>query len=200
MLDFDAIKASGIVEAYCLGQLEGEDLKKFVGLLASYPDLESEVRMVQMSLIGKKQLVSSPISEEVRNKIFEKIRAQSESKAKPDFLPELIGPGSCHEHWLAKTAQFSFPEDKDPIHLIPLRIEEKTHQFLAWVQDGVEEEIHTDMVESFLLLKGTCTCNVGGEILQLRAGDFLEIPIYQSHFITVTSSDGIFAILQRIYV
>lgn len=200
MLDVDSIKASGIVEAYCLGQLEGEELKKFVGLIAAFPNLDEEVRRVQMSLISKSKPVRMAINEEVRREIFDKIRSLTEPRPSADFLPELIGPGSCHEHWLAKTSHHVFPDQKDPIHLIPLQMEEKTHQYLAWVKEEVEEEIHTERVESFLLLKGSCTCRLGDRFVHLEAGSFLEIPLNQPHSIKVTSPDGIFAILQRIYL
>lgn len=200
MLDVDSIKASGIVEAYCLGQLEGDELKKFVGLIVAYPNLDEEVRRVQMSLIAKSKHLPMAISEVARKEIFDKIRSLSESRSSTNFLSELIGPGSCHEHWLAKTAHYVFPDKKDPIHLIPIQIEEKMHQFLAWVKEGVVEEIHTEMVESFLLLKGTCMCQIGDRFVLLEAGSFLEIPLNQPHSIKVTSPDGIFAILQRIYL
>lgn len=199
-MDFQTLLASGVVESYCLGQLRGVELKKFVHALASNPDLESKVRSVQLSMSGKSNISETELSQDSKKSLFEKIRAMDEPRAMPNLDAELINPNSCHLHWKGLTDNLDFPNTKDPIHLIPIRLEEKIHQFLAWVKDGVEHEVHTDMIESFLLLEGICECQVGTETHSLTAGSFLEIPLHTSHSIKVTTPDGIFAILQRIYL
>lgn len=198
MSDIQAIKDSGLIEAYCLGQLQGESLKSFVGLLARNPDLEKEVRRIQLAFSNGKVPTQLTVNEDAKVALFAKIRNLDLLKKNPEHLPELISKFACVNHWKAKVSHLKFPENPEPIHLIPLLKEAKTIQFLARVENEVPEEIHEAMVESFLVLNGNCICQLGNEKIALGVGDFLEIPLHTSHAVQVTSDEPIIAILQRI--
>lgn len=200
MLNLKTLSDSGLIEAYCLGQLQGKDLKNFVGLLAKNPEIEREVRKVQLQFSSRPLAEAPPVCETTKSELFSKIRNLEFQQRLEGYNHELIDSDSCHEHWKAKVSRFEFPTQKEPIHLIPIREEEKVKQYLAWVGSEVPEEVHDNMVESFLVLNGTCECRLENEKLELRAGDFLEIPIHTTHQVKVTSHEGIFAILQRIYL
>ena len=60
------------------------------------------------------------------------------------------------------------------------------------------EEIHTNEFERFLIVEGSCDIQIGETVHQLQAGDFLSIPLFENHFVTVTSSIPCKVILQRV--
>lgn len=198
MSDIQAIKESGLIEAYCLGQLQGESLKSFVGLLARNPELENEVRRVQLAFSGATISTQPTVNEDAKAALFAKIRNLDLLKKKPEYLPELISKFACPVHWKAKVSHLEFPENPEAIHLIPILEEAKTVQFLARVEGEVPEEMHSEMVESFLVLQGSGICRIGNEQINLSPGEFLEIPLHTLHSIQVTSHEPIIAILQRI--
>jgi hypothetical protein len=37
---------------------------------------------------------------------------------------------------------------------------EERELFVAWVKEFIPEEVHTDVLESFLILEGSCTCYI----------------------------------------
>jgi mannose-6-phosphate isomerase-like protein (cupin superfamily) len=61
---------------------------------------------------------------------------------------------------------------------------------------NVPPEIHEDLAESFFILKGQCTCTIGGRRVTLNPGDHLDIPLHVSHDITI-DSPYVIAILQH---
>lgn len=89
------------------------------------------------------------------------------------------------------------PENDENITMVPFRNVFGFEQFLVRVRQFVPEEIHEDLLESFYILEGTCTCFVGGEQFPLAAGGFLEIPMFIPHSVAITSEKPVLAILQR---
>ena len=60
------------------------------------------------------------------------------------------------------------------------------------------QEVHHDEYEKFLIVEGTCTITIGDEVHNLVPGNFLSIPLYKNHTVTVTSLIPCKIILQRI--
>jgi len=72
---------------------------------------------------------------------------------------------------------------------------------LAWLTTELAETEHhaEEFVESFLILEGTCECNIGGQLIYLKTGDYLDIPIDTPHTIRSTSTQTgyVKALIQR---
>lgn len=93
------------------------------------------------------------------------------------------------------------PADFENIHLHTLVSDDKRDLFIAWVKQEVPEEVHHDMNESFMLLEGSCNCNITnakGESrkVHMREGDFIAFALGESHDILITTSRPVKAILQ----
>ena len=69
---------------------------------------------------------------------------------------------------------------------------------IVWLRDGSPMETHYDVLESLLIVEGSCTVSIEEENFYLKAGDIIHIPLFKKHIISVTSSIVCKAILQRI--
>jgi mannose-6-phosphate isomerase-like protein (cupin superfamily) len=135
----------------------------------------------------------------VKNKILELIdNLQLEEKAKLDQLP-LLNKYSDHNKWL-QIVKPVLPEklnDKMFVHV--LRDDKKVSQILIWTAIDYPDEVHEDVEESFIILKGKCKCYIEQESVELGPGGFLEIPMYKHHDVKVLESP-VLAVVQRVKV
>ena len=135
--------------------------------------------------------VEPPLS--MRSKILEKIA----------LLPHFpwLKPTDLLADWAQKVAHVPVPEQVADTHLVLLEEDDDRALFVAWVKDGVPLEVHDDLVESYLLLEGSCTCEIHRcdgrlETVHLSAGQYLSVAIGEAHTLVVTSPKPIKAILQ----
>jgi len=199
-VDIQTYIYSGVVESFCLGTLSGLELDQFIYLLAEYPKLQDEVERVQATLGNSGEVNNRVFSRDLKKKILDSIKDLETSSIERQSVLDLIHPNSGLQFWEDKIKAIEPPAQIDGVFLSPLRQTDKIFQFAAWVEKFVDPEIHEDMIESFFILEGTCTCTVGDNTIDLVRGNFLEIPLHTSHSIQVTSPGGVKAILQRIYL
>ncbi len=141
----------------------------------------------------------------MRDKILGKIQklnkqTQNRQQISLDAVP-LLMPESNWLDWQAAVAHILPPDDYDGIHLEPIREDATVQIFVAFVKEHIEEEVHTDLMESFILLEGTCECliNQGSEtarVVHMREGDRIEFQLGEIHDIYITSARPAKAILQ----
>jgi mannose-6-phosphate isomerase-like protein (cupin superfamily) len=141
----------------------------------------------------------------LRDKILQKISTLNAQKneRRPlhlDNLP-LLDRTSNWLDWKEVIEGIAPPEDFENIHLHPLESNEKRELFVAWVKEYVEEEVHHDLLESFLILEGSCECHITDEsgntrVVRMGAGDFITMQIGETHDIRITSLKPTKAILQ----
>lgn len=103
-----------------------------------------------------------------------------------DFARWIDGPGMDR------------PADAEEVHAIPFADNAQGMSALVWLVQGSPEETHTDLVEKFLIVEGTCEISMRGEVFSLSPGDVLSIPLYTAHSVKVTSLIPCKVILQRI--
>ena len=199
-LDIQAYIDSGVVDEYCAGALTGERLAQFTRLVGTNHLLAKELHRVQQLNKNRLKEADFPLSPSIKSRLFAEIQAVDKSQADRLSGLDLINPYSDIDMWKARCEGLAPKEDFDNIFLVPIRQDAKIQQFAAWVKSYVEEEVHTDLIESFILLNGNCTCQVGEISYTLSAGDFLEIPLFSPHSVEVSSDGPVHAILQRIYL
>ena len=95
------------------------------------------------------------------------------------------------------------PEEFEDVYVHLLEDNEQRELSIVWVKDQIPEEVHYDVLESFILLEGTCECHIyepngGKRIVKMRAGDYLEFKIGELHDFIVTSLKPAKAILQTL--
>ncbi|MCC6724744.1 MAG: hypothetical protein IT258_09550 [Saprospiraceae bacterium] len=141
----------------------------------------------------------------LRSKILsrvDEIKAQKDAhqKLELDKLPMLADNANWFD-WNELAQGIEPPDDFENIHLHPLESNEKRELFVAWVKEMVEEEVHHDLLESILILDGSCECHINNEkgesrTVRLGQGEFITMQIGETHDIVITSLKPAKAILE----
>ena len=165
---------------------------------------DSELDKAEEALIKYAQSHAVNPPEELRNKIFAKINKLTAEKSATKNIDlhslPVLDQESNWIDWQKATAHIE-PPAYDDIYLHTLESNEHRELFVAWVKDFVPDEVHHDLLESFLILEGSCECyikNQKGEERKVRMvqGDFITMQIGETHNIKITSPQPTKAILQ----
>lgn len=188
---------SGILDEYCLGLLLPDEILEVERMAGLHP-------VIQDAINQKKKTLKRPdnqkdnLGQELKNRV---LSALNQLGKPPVFdlnnLP-LINAYSDSEQWQRTVASLQPTREFRNLYSHPLRADGDVEQFLLWARMEVRPEAHYDERESFLILEGECECQIGGEIIRLAAGDFVDIPLDVEHNVRVVSSEPIKAIIQRV--
>lgn len=169
--------------------------------LVSEPELDKAELVLQRFAEAHAQ--TPPLS--MRDKILGKIKklnnqAQNRQKISLNAVPLLTSDANWLD-WQAAVAHILPPDGYEGVHLEPIREDDKVQIFVAFVKEHIEEEVHTDLMESFILLEGSCECLIKNEDgaqrrVHMREGDRIEFQLGEIHDIYITSAKPAKAILQ----
>jgi mannose-6-phosphate isomerase-like protein (cupin superfamily) len=166
---------------------------------------QSELAQTELALqrFAEAHAQKPPLS--MRDKILGKIQklntqAQNRQKISLDAVPLLTVDANWLD-WQEAVAHISPPDDYEDVHLEPIREDDAVQIFVAFVKEHIDEEVHTDLMESFILLEGSCECFIKNEdgtqrIVHMREGDRIEFQLGEIHDIYITSAKPAKAILQ----
>ncbi|MBL0054468.1 MAG: hypothetical protein IPP29_24785 [Bacteroidetes bacterium] len=124
---------------------------------------DSELDKAEEAIINYAQSHAVNPPENLRNKIFAKINKLTAEKRTTknidlNSLP-VLDQDSNWMDWQEATAHIE-PPAYDDIYLHTLESNEHRELFVAWVKDFVPDEVHHDLLESFLILEGSCECYI----------------------------------------
>lgn len=164
-----------------------------------------DLEPLEQALIQFAQLhaVAPPLS--MRDKILDNIRRLSEQKAYRSIISlenvPLLTPDANWLDWADAVKAINPPADFEDIHLHTIRNDDVAEINIAWVKQEVPEEVHHDVLESFILLEGTCECHITDSdgllrIVRMREGDYISFKLGEVHDIHITSREPAKAILQ----
>jgi cupin superfamily acireductone dioxygenase involved in methionine salvage len=144
---------------------------------------------------------SLPVRDRILGKI-QKLNAyqQHRQPISLDNVPLLTAESNWLD-WEEAVKDIAPPADLENIHLHPIREDEQVQLFVAYVREFIEEEVHHDLLESFVLLEGSCSCHMTREdgstyTVNMVAGDYIEMKLGEHHDVTITSARPAKAILQ----
>jgi mannose-6-phosphate isomerase-like protein (cupin superfamily) len=187
---------SGIIEAYCLGLLSEEEAIALTIAAAHDTALQQQIQKTEEALINYSHVNRTAA---LKDTILATL--QSMQVTRIDIAnPPLINRNSDIADWNEAVADIEPETDHGNIKTTFLTFTDELQLCVAWLYDQLDEgEHHEDeFEESFLILEGSCECNIGGKIYRLKAGDYLDIPFNTNHTIISTSPQGyIKAIIQR---
>ena len=187
---------SGILEQYCLNALNEQERADMLKNCSLYPEIKEELAAIEIAFENLARSQSIAPDKKLKDQILAKLGFANTLTLQN--LP-LIDAYSNYLDWLAAVEHLIPAEPFEPFFAEVLRQDEKATQTLIITQLGVPEETHKDLLESFFILKGQCTCTVGNGVFTLNAGDFLEVPLQVKHDIKI-DSPYVIAILQEIFV
>ncbi len=141
----------------------------------------------------------------LRDKIMAKISQLNSQVAKRqklqlDNLP-MLDDNTNWLDWEEVVAGIEPLTDFEDIYLHSIEANDKRELFVAWVKEMVPEEVHHDLLESFLILEGSCECHITNEkgetrIVRLGPGDHITMQLGETHDIIITSLKPAKAILE----
>ncbi|MFM9947649.1 MAG: cupin domain-containing protein [Saprospiraceae bacterium] len=186
-MDIRAYLDSGIVEEYCLGLLDSEAAIGVERLSRQFREIDLEINKT-LETLARFSTIAEP-GPHLKASLFQLI-----NHLETEQIIDLKAPPFIHRHSDAevwnKAIEGLTPnieEDSAKYHFLQERPEFQLA--VVWLEDQLHEEGHdsNDFLESFLILEGTCECNIGGKIIHLQAGDYFEIPPLTQHTIRNTS-------------
>jgi mannose-6-phosphate isomerase-like protein (cupin superfamily) len=198
-MDIKAYIVSGIIEDYCLGILNTEESKAVEEQAQLHPEIKQEIEDY-LNTFERYALDSNfypPLY--VKDKTLELLKnLQLEEQAKLDELP-LLNKYSDHNNWLQIVKPVLPEKLNDKMFIRVLRNDKKVSQTIIWTAVDYPDEVHQDVEECFIILKGRCRCYIEDEVVELGPGGFLEIPMNKHHDVKVIEHP-VLAVVQRIKV
>jgi len=189
---------SGQLEQYCLGLLDSGEAQEVEKLANQYPAIREELDRLTAALAHYTADNIITPNPDLKNRVMTALSQLGEAPAFDlDRLP-LINAFSDADQWQRSVTSIEPPADFRNIFGHILRQDENVEQFLVWVRQSINPEDHHDERESFLILEGCCECSIGGERIQLSAGDYLDVPLDLEHTVRVLSDTPVKAIIQRL--
>ena len=177
-------------------------------MISDHPDEPVDASLIDRTedaLIHFASSYAIPPPEALKGKILQKLRhvaRQAQHRVELDInnLP-LLDEKANWLDWKAVVTGIKPPEDFEEIHLHTLEANDERELFVAWVKEFIPEEVHYDLIESFLLLEGSCECHIINEkgetrIVRMAEGDYIAMNLGEKHDIHITSSCPAKAILQ----
>ena len=187
---------SGIIEAYCLGLLPENEAAEITLAAMEDPLLQQQIQETEEAL---KNYSHASRASALKESILTTLSSMQVSRI--DIAnPPLINRNSDIAEWNEAIAHIEPETDHGNIKTSFITYTPELQLCIAWLYNRLDEDEHheDDFEESFLILEGSCECNIGGKILRLKAGDYLDIPFNTHHTITSTSPQGyVKAIIQR---
>jgi mannose-6-phosphate isomerase-like protein (cupin superfamily) len=198
-MDSKTYIASGIIEDYCLGILSSEESRAVEQYAQLYSEIKQEISAYMLAL--EQYAMDNAINpgEQVKTKIFQLIdNLATEHESTHQQLP-LLNKYSDLNNWLRIVEPLLPGELKEKMFIKELRNEHGISQTIIWTKIDYPDEVHDEVEECFIILKGKCRCYIEGEVIEVGAGGFLEIPMFKHHDVKVLESP-VLAVVQRIKV
>ncbi|MFC3563175.1 cupin domain-containing protein [Pedobacter jamesrossensis] len=191
--------SSGLLELYISGKLSKADRLLVEEMTIRYEEVANERMRLELLFGNETKVQSQRPSESFDNRMMSFFSdLEKEKVMKGDDIP-LISPFSNAEDWLRLVEGFIPEEAPETQFIYPLHQSEKRTQLLVVSAIDIDEEIHDELSESFLILKGSCVCSIEDAIFEMKAGDFMQIPLHKTHQVKLTSP-LVIAILQHVSV
>ncbi len=192
---------SGILELYVLGMTSAEETFEVNEMALKYREVRDEIEEITNALeIDAAKTPLTP-SETIRPFLLAVIDYSERLKnGEPITFPPLLTKDSKiidFEEWTSR-ADMVFPEDCDNMFAKLIGYSPEASTAISWIKSYSPVEVHTNELERFLILEGTCDITIGEDIHRLKAGDFLSIPLHIAHSLVVTSNVPCKVILQRV--
>ena len=191
---------SGILEQYALGLLPDTEKLNVKRMLNLHVELRDELERIQIAMENYASSRAIKPRSQMRDIVIDSIvNLQKEKIMDINDLP-LINKFSDYNNWLGLLATLGeMPLGHDGKFVKVLRADESVTQMLITSSTDIEEEVHSNEHESFLILSGKCKCTISGKERLMGPGEFMSIPLYEPHDVELLS-ETVIAILQRVKI
>ena len=201
MFDLNAYLEAGNLELYVLGNLTEPERKEVEEYASIYPEVAQELLDISKALEAYAQNYAVAPDITLKPTILSTIDfIERMQNGEPVSYPPTLHTNSViadYAEWLDRK-DMVLPNDFEDIFGKVISHTEQSTLAIIWLKYGSPTEVHTDKLESFLIVEGSCIITIEDEEHLLYPGDVLSIPLYKNHFVKVTSSVACKVILQRL--
>lgn len=186
-------------------EISQETIRTWLAETPSSDPEPSEIRQTENALMDFAEAYAANPPDHLKKEILSKLsRLNRQKKERRSFdvhnLPQLEESSNWLD-WQQAVEGIRPSDDFENIYLHCLESNEKRDLFVVWVKEYVPEEVHYELLESFLILEGSCVCHITDEAgnardVRMGPGDFITMAIGEKHDIRITSLAPTKAILQ----
>lgn len=192
---------SGILEMYAVGNASEEEILEVEKMCSLFPEVLVELNEISCALESYGSVYSVAPDITLKPAIFSTIDFIERMKngEVPANPPVLTNNSAIidYQEWINRP-DMVLTDDFEGIFAKVIAHNKNMSMAIVWLRDGSPMETHYDVLESLLIVEGSCTVSIEEENYYLNAGDVIHIPLFKKHIISVTSSTVCKAILQRI--
>ena len=200
MNSIEEIIESGLLELYVVGDLSDQESTMIEAKLLEFPVLKKELLAIEESL--EQYAFANAVDPDPTLKGMTIAVANYTSRLENGETP--VNPPSLNEdskisdfkEWLDRS-DLQEPDEYDAMYGRIIGSNEEKTTLIVWLKEGAPDETHTDELEKFLIVEGTCDITIGNTVHSLKAGDYLAIPLHINHNVRVTSTTRCKVILER---
>jgi len=199
-MDLKGYISSGIIEDYCLGILNHEETHDVSQQAQLHPEIKQAIEEFMQSLGEYTIDVNTAPPASTKQKVLQLLDNLKLEEEKNIHALPLLNKYTDHKNWL-HIVESVLPETlNQKIFVHELRNDNKISQTLIWTAVDYPDEVHEDVQECFIILRGKCRCYIEDKVVELGPGGYLEIPMYAHHNVKVLGTDPVLAVVQRIKV
>lgn len=199
-MEINEIKNSGLLELYVSGALNPTENQWVAIALEKHPELQVELRAIENVYEQIAMASAVQIDPTIKPIFLASVNYQERiaNGEQPTSPPLLNSKSTQHdfEPWLSRP-DLQEPAEYDSMHGYIIGHDTSRTTMIVWLKQGAPPEVHTDEIEKFLILEGTCDITIGDQVHSMKAGDSMEIPLHISHHLQVTSDFRCKVILER---
>lgn len=191
---------SGMIETYVLGLATLAEKKEVEEMAVDHAEIRIAINEFSETFeqhVLSNAVVPDPI---IKPMVLATINYISRmEKGEPVTFPPLLHADSQikdFEEWLTREDMLA-PSEQEDVYARIIGNTSKVTTAIIWIKNMAPAEVHTNELEKFLIVEGTCEIIIEEDVYQLAPGDFLSIPLYKSHSVKVTSVKPCKVILQR---
>jgi len=191
---------SGILELYVLGITSNEESAEVQKMAMLHEEIRTEIDRISQAVEGYVQshAIKPPVT--IRPLLMASIDYTERLKnGELITSPPALHNGSAiadYDFWLNSKDAVA-PKDFENLYARIIGYTPEMATAIIWIKDFTPPEIHTNQIEKFLIVKGTCDIFIGEEVHHLAPGDLLSIPLHITHRVKVTSAETCILILER---
>lgn len=199
-MSIDMIKTSGLLELYVAGEVSQEERLIVENAMEENDSIKYEILEIEKSIEAYVSAHAIAVDPTARPMLLAAVDFSDrlQNGEVPINPPSLSATSkvSDFKQWLEREDLQEHSSYDSMCGKIINTDDEKT-TMIIWLKDGAPDETHTDELEKFLVVEGTCDITIGETVHSLKSGDFLAIPLFVNHNVKVTSSIRCKIILER---
>jgi quercetin dioxygenase-like cupin family protein len=196
-MNIEAYIQSGVLDDYCLGLLPEAEARLLEEYCRLYPALQAELHQRQQALETYSLTHAIQPPAHLKASTMDLFDNLAKEAVMGEGNYPRINKYADTEAWMQAITHLLPPADFSGLFVTAFYEDEQVVQMLMYSTEGLPEEEHNNIYESFIILRGACEVCMEGKVFPLKQGDFFEVPMNIPHSV-VLKTDLCIAIVQHL--